>query len=91
MHPRLGSATMLQPVFPREGNWNLPWEKSHWDNNTVVKFFTKFKRVKSEKKIKVIIMVTSLSLKALNALQKQGKRGGDNNFFFLSEVIVLFR
>ena len=36
MHPRLGSATLLQLAFLGEGNPNFPWEKSHWDS-TVVK------------------------------------------------------
>ena len=36
MHPRFGSATLLQLAFPGEGNPNFLWEKSHWDN-TVVK------------------------------------------------------
>ena len=35
MHPRLGSATLLQLAFPGEGNPNFPWEKSHWDNTVV--------------------------------------------------------
>ena len=32
MHHRLGSATLLQLAFPREGHPNFPWEKSHWDS-----------------------------------------------------------
>ena len=36
MQGRLGSMTLSQLAFPREGNPNFPWEKSHWDN-TVVK------------------------------------------------------
>ena len=32
MHRRLGSATLSQLAFPREGNPNFLWEKSHWDN-----------------------------------------------------------
>ena len=36
MHPRLGSATLLQLAFPGEGNPIFPWAKSHW-GNTVVK------------------------------------------------------
>ena len=38
MHRRLGmgSTTLSQLAFLREGNPNFPWEKSYWDN-TVVK------------------------------------------------------
>ena len=32
MHRRLGSAILSQLAFPREGNPNFPWEKSHLDN-----------------------------------------------------------
>ena len=35
MHPRLGSATLMQLASPGEGNPNFPWEKSHWDNAVV--------------------------------------------------------
>ena len=37
MHPRLGSATLLQLAFPGEGNPNLQWEKSHRDITVVKK------------------------------------------------------
>ena len=37
MHRRLGSATLLQLAFPREGNPNFPWKKSQWDNTVVYK------------------------------------------------------
>ena len=39
MEHRMGSATLLQLVFPREGNLDFPWEKSHWDNTGVKNFF----------------------------------------------------
>ena len=47
MHPRLGSVTLLQLAFPREGNPHFPWKKSHWDNTAV-----KSKKVKSKVKKK---------------------------------------
>ena len=37
MHPRVGSATLSQLAFPAEGNPNIAWEKSHWDNTVVKK------------------------------------------------------
>ena len=37
MHTGLGSATLSQLAFPREGNPNFPWEKSPWDNTVVKK------------------------------------------------------
>ena len=40
MHLKLGSVTLSQLAFPREGHPNFPWEKSHWDN-TVVKSIKK--------------------------------------------------
>ena len=55
MHCTLGSATLLQLVFPWESIPNLPREKSHWDNafvKSVVVFvfsvFLFFFRVKSK-------------------------------------------
>ena len=42
MHRSLGSATLSQLAFPREGNPDYPWEKSHWDS-TVVKIKSKVK------------------------------------------------
>ena len=36
MHRRLGSATLSQLAFPREGNPNFPWQKFYLDN-TVAK------------------------------------------------------
>ena len=36
MHPRFGSATLLQLAFPGDGNPNFLWEKWPWDN-TVIK------------------------------------------------------
>ena len=35
MHRGLGSATLSQLAFPREGKPNFPWKKSHWDNTLV--------------------------------------------------------
>ena len=35
MHRRLGSTTLSQQAFPREGKLNFPWEKPHWDNPVV--------------------------------------------------------
>ena len=32
MHRRLGSAILLQLVFPGESDPNFPWKKSHWGN-----------------------------------------------------------
>ena len=32
VHYRLGSPTLSQLAFHREGNPNFPWEKSHFDN-----------------------------------------------------------
>ena len=46
MHRRLGSATLSQLAFPREGNPKFPGKKSHWEN-TVVK---SVKRKKKKKK-----------------------------------------
>ena len=37
MHPKLGSATLLQLAFPGEGHPNFPWGKCHWDNTVVKK------------------------------------------------------
>ena len=37
MHSMFGRATLSQLAFPREGNLNFPWEKSHWDNTVVKK------------------------------------------------------
>ena len=39
----------MQLAFPREGNPNFPWEKSHWDN-TVVKKEKKKKGKKDEQR-----------------------------------------
>ena len=41
MHQRLGNATLSQLAFPREGNPNFPWVKSHWDNTVVKEVFLK--------------------------------------------------
>ena len=49
MHCRLGSTTLLQLAFPREGNQNFPWEKSHWGNPVV-----KSNNKKREKKKQVL-------------------------------------
>ena len=46
MHSRFGSATQSQLAFPREGNPNFPWEKSHWDNTFVKSKISLKKKVK---------------------------------------------
>ena len=45
---KLGSTTLLQLAFPREGNLNFPWQKSPWDN-TVVKSNPKNSKAKVSK------------------------------------------
>ena len=32
----LGRATLSQLAFPGEGNQNFTWEKSHWDNHSII-------------------------------------------------------
>ena len=46
-HQACTIVTVSQLAFPREGNPNFPWRKSHWDNTVV----------KSKRKVVIIIIV----------------------------------
>ena len=45
MHCRLGSMIVSQLAFPREGNPDFPWQKSHQDNTVVKTTTTTHKKV----------------------------------------------
>ena len=57
-----GSATPLLLAFPREGNLNFPWEKSHWANTVV--------EVHQIVSTKTVDFVTSMILAAPSAIAR---------------------
>ena len=90
MHGKLGSATLSQLAFPREGNPNFPSVKSHWGNTVKKKIIQSKKVPLFESDVKYLAHVNPSKAPGSDGLRDHVLKGCVDHLSFFTGLFFFF-